>query len=85
MTRPKFRFTISDLGLMLGKSPVTIRGWERKGMLTLPRIGANRALTIAQVREVAGTACEAGRITVDRRQIINEAMTSLAILEQEKK
>lgn len=80
-----FHFSISDLGIFLGKSPVTIRAWERKGLMTLPRVGANRSLRTTDVRAVARTAHVAGRITMERHEVINEALAVLEDLEQETK
>lgn len=79
----KFRFSISDLGAFLGKSPVTIRAWERKGLIKLPRVGTNRAMTVAEVREAAGIAYDLGRIDGERRWLIHDALTSLSLLEDE--
>lgn len=78
-----FRFSISDLGCFLGKSPVTLRAWERKGFVSLPRIGSTRALTAEQVRGVAQTAYDAGRISEERWLLINEALTLLGLIEEE--
>lgn len=78
-----FRFSISDLGSFLGKSPVTIRAWERKGFVTLPRVGSNRALTVEEVREVAVIAYRAKRISEDRFRLITEALTLLGLIEVE--
>lgn len=78
-----FRFSISDLGIFLGKSPVTIRAWERKGLLTLPRVGTNRALTSQQVLEVAVLAHHAGRISQDRLDLISDAIGAINVIEQE--
>lgn len=80
-----FRFSISDLGIFLGKSPVTIRAWERKGLLKLPRVGNNRSLTTAQVLEVAACAHGAGRISNLRMELIGEAVATMNIIEQENK
>lgn len=80
-----FRFTISDLGVFLGKSPVTIRAWERKGFIeSLPRLGQNRALTCDDIRGVALTAYHGGRISDDRFQLVAEALTTLELIEQDK-
>lgn len=77
-----FRFTISNLGIFLGKSPVTIRGWERKGFVALPRVGVNRSLSTEEVRNVARTAWKADRISYERWQLISEALTSLQSIEE---
>lgn len=80
-----FIFTITDLARFLGKSPVTLRGWERKGLLDLPRVGDDRKLTAAEVREVAHIAKTAGRISKSRLDLIGAAVTLITIIEQENK
>lgn len=78
-----FHFSISGVGVFLGKSPVTIRAWERKGLVSLPRVGANRSLTVPDLREVAQIAFHAGRITGDRLYLIGDALGALSIIEAE--
>lgn len=78
-----FRFAISDLGNFLGKSPVTIRAWERKGLIKLPRVGNSRALTVSEVRTVAEEAHKLGRISAERRMLVFEALASLEFLEED--
>jgi hypothetical protein len=76
-----FEFTISDLGQFLKKSPVTLRAWERKGLLSIPRVGTKRLLTIDEVLEVANIALNAGRISQTRWENIRLALYYLQQLE----
>lgn len=82
MAQGKFTFTITDLGLFLGKSPVTLRGWERDGLITLPRdSGGDRKLSTEDVRVVTRVAHVLGRISTKRRRLIDATMTLLEYLE----
>lgn len=77
-TRPnwKFVFGISDLGKLLGKSPVTLRGWEDRGFVDLPRdASGDRKLTCADVRRVAEVARGASRISQHRADLVAATMT----------
>jgi DNA-binding transcriptional MerR regulator len=79
-----FIFTVTDLALFLGKSAVTLRGWERKGLISLPRdSGGDRKLTTTDVRAVARTARELGRISEYRLRLIETAITMMQIIEGE--
>lgn len=78
----EFAFAISDVGLFLGKSPVTIRSWERKGLVKLPRVGNKRSLTISQVRDVARIVHAAGRIPMERLTLIAETLNLLEELQE---
>lgn len=80
----RFYFTVTDLARFLGKSPVTVRGWERRGLVSIPRdSGDNRKLTTTDVREITKIAREDKRITGWRYQIVNLAMTALELIERE--
>jgi hypothetical protein len=79
-----FEFSISDLGIFLGKSPVTIRGWERKGLVDIPRKGVNRVLDTDEVRTIARAALRNERISERRYMLIAEALTSLRLIEDYK-
>jgi hypothetical protein len=73
-------FTVVDLARLIGKSPVTIRGWEKKGLISLPRdSGDNRKLTCEDVRSVAKVALDLGRIHKRRYQLV---LSTLYLLEQ---
>jgi DNA-binding transcriptional MerR regulator len=79
-----YYFTISDLARFLGKSPVTLRGWERKGLVSIPR-GTNndRRLTTRDIRVLARRARELKRITEYRLQLVETSVTLLEIIERE--
>lgn len=80
----KFTFTVTDLARLLGKSPVTLRHWERQGLIVFPRdSGGDRKLTVQEIRHVAGLAKTLGRITEDRARLVEAAMTMLEIVEKE--
>jgi predicted site-specific integrase-resolvase len=80
----RFYFTVSDLGRFLGKSPVTLRGWERKGLITFARDSGNdRKLTAPQVREAAEIARQLGRIDEERLRLVGAAVTLLEMIEKE--
>ncbi len=51
----QFAFTITDAGRFLGKSPVTLRGWERSGLVALPRDveGGDRKFTATDIYALA--------------------------------
>lgn len=83
----RFYFTITDLARFLGKSPVTLRGWERKGLIDpFPRDeGGDRKLSPDHVIASTTWALEHGRITEARADLIAAAMTLLKIIERENK
>lgn len=81
--QPKFHFTVTDVARLLGKSPVTLRGWERQGLITFPREGTDRKLTCEEVLEVAERAKELGRITEWRKYVITMTMATLMVVERE--
>lgn len=78
-----FVFTVTDLARFLGKSAVTIRGWERKGLVEIPREGNDRKLTVDEVREVAKVAFHLERITRHRLDMVEAACTLLSLIEEE--
>ncbi len=80
----RFYFTVTDLARFLGKSPVTIRGWEQKKLLTIPRdSGGDRKLTTTDVRKAAKRARDLGRITAWRLHLVEAVITLLDIIERE--
>lgn len=82
MKSDHFIFTITDLARFLGKAAVTLRGWERQGLLELPRDSGNeRKLTVDEVREVAKTAFHLERITRRRLDMIEAVCTMLSLIE----
>lgn len=84
LARSRWTFTITDLGLFLGKSPVTLRGWERQGLVSLPRdSGENRKLTTDDVRKVVGIARDLGRISQFRKDMVCAVLWGLETIEKE--
>ena len=80
----RFTFTNSDLGRLIGKSPVTLRGWEDKGLVAIPRDqSGDRKLGSQDVRTVADRAFELGRITRRRANLVHATMTLLEQIETE--
>lgn len=80
----RFAFTISDLGRLLCKSPVTLRGWESKGLVDLPRDGSgDRKLTCNDVRRVTGWALADHRISTHRANLVYATMTLIEQVEAE--
>ena len=77
-----FYFTVSDLGRFLGKSPVTLRGWERAGFVSIPREGTDRRLGLQDIRTIATTAREGRRILQSRLDLINASITLLELVEK---
>ncbi len=80
----KFYFTITDAARFLGKSPVTLRQWERKGIVVLPRNpeGGDRRFDIQDVRDLASVAYAIKRITAERYLRIIMSTTSLDVIEE---
>lgn len=77
-----FTFTVTDLGQFLGKSAVTLRGWERQGLIVLPRDpGGDRKLTAEEVRQAGRTARKLGRISERRLRIVESTVTLLQLIE----
>jgi DNA-binding transcriptional MerR regulator len=78
-----FHFTVTDLARFLGKSAVTIRGWERQGLISLPRDpGGDRKLSAEDVRVAAQRARELGRINEQRLQMVEAICTMIGLLER---
>lgn len=79
-----YYFTISDLARFLGKSPVTLRGWERRGLVSIPRDSNNdRKLTTQDVRVIANRARALKRITEQRLRLVEATLTLLELIERE--
>lgn len=78
-----FRFTIADLGVFLNKSPVTLRAWERKGLIEIPREGPKRLMGVEDVRRIAEIALAHGRISKERWLSIESAAYYLEQVENE--
>lgn len=80
----KFNFTVTDLARFLGKSPVTLRHWERQGLVAFPRdSGGDRKLTVEEIRYVASLARTLGRITEERLHLVEAAVTMIQMIEKE--
>ena len=82
MRRTNFEFTVTDAAIFLGKSPVTLRQWERKGVVSFPRLGADRRLTIADMRSLSDRALELGRIEEGRHRMIETTLNMLLFMEE---
>lgn len=79
-----FTWTLTDLARFLGKSPVTLRQWERQGLVAFPRdSGGDRKLTSHQVRLVARLARKLKRIGETRLHLIEATITLLEIVEKQ--
>lgn len=85
MSTPEgFVFTITDVARFLGKSAVTLRGWERQALIDFPRgEGGDRKFTINEVRATAHVAYALHRIDRQRLQLVEAAMTLLGVIEKE--
>lgn len=79
-----FTFSITDLALLLGKSPVTLRSWERKGFVTMPRDSrGDRRFRSQDVRKIASKARDNRRINNNRYEIVIATMMLLDMVEKE--
>lgn len=80
----RFTFTISDLGRLLGKSPVTLRGWENRGLVDIPRDqSGDRKLGCTDIRTITDRAYELGRINRRRANLVYATMTMIEQIEAE--
>lgn len=78
----RFVFTITDLGKLLGKSPVTLRGWERQGFISIPRDSSgDRKLSVDDIRNITKLVFEKKRINEWRHNIIMSVLTQLECVE----
>lgn len=79
-----FSFTVTDLARFLGKSPVTLRHWERQGLVNFPRDGnGDRRLTVQQVRHMARIAKTLGRIDEPRLNMVEACVYLLEQIEKQ--
>lgn len=77
-----FIFTITDLGKFLGKSPVTLRGWEKQGLVSIPKEpSGDRKLYIKDVKDIVEVAYERKRISKERRELVLASLTILQVVE----
>ena len=80
----RFTFTISDLGRLLGKSPVTLRGWDDQGLVNIPRDqSGDRKLTCDAIRTITDKAFDLGRINRHRANLVHATMTLMEQIEVE--
>lgn len=80
----KFSFTISDLARFLGKSAVTLRGWERHGLIHFPRNGrGDRRFGVVDIREVLKNRTVRDRVGEARIRLVEANLTLLEIVEDE--
>ncbi len=81
----RFYFTITDAARFLGKSPVTLRQWERKGQVTLPRNpeGGDRRFDSGDIRNLGRIAYSLKRINRERLDLIIMSTTALDVIERE--
>lgn len=80
----KFSFTITDAARFLKKSPVTLRKWERQGIISYPRYHdtGDRRFNLDELRILANQAFSLGRIGSDRLDLIISAITLLKAIEK---
>ncbi len=78
----RYRFTITEVSILLGKAPVTLRGWERDGIVSFPRNKrGDRRLTLESLREMLEDAEVRRRILPDRLKLIEATLTLLEYTE----
>lgn len=86
MSQDQFTFTVTDIARLFGKSPVTLRGWERQGLISFPRdSGGDRKLNLVEVREAARSAHKLKRIPQDRLYLVEACVTLLQTIEEKNK
>ena len=79
----KFSFTVSDVARFLGKSPVTLRGWERHGLISFPRNGrGDRRFLLEDLRQLAAHPLIRERVSPHRLRVLEATVTLLEIVEQ---
>jgi len=83
----RFTFTITDAARFLGKSPVTLRDWERQKLIpAIPRdSGGDRKLDLQFLRILVTEAHSMHRITIARRRLVESIITLLELIETENK
>lgn len=80
--RSKFSFTISDAARFVGKSPVTLRGWERHGLIGFPRNGrGDRRFDVESLRTFLDSQVVVSRCDSDRIRLSHAALTLLELIE----
>jgi DNA-binding transcriptional MerR regulator len=77
-----FSFTITELSILLGKAPVTLRGWERDGLITFPRNSRNdRRFTVSDIRSLLENRTVVAHIDSKRIRLVEAILTLLEIVE----
>jgi hypothetical protein len=72
------------LARLIGKSPVTLRGWERDGLVDFPRNSkGDRSLEIRDIRLVCTNPRVRERLLPDRLKLVDATLTLLELLENE--
>lgn len=82
MSLEGFSFTITDAARFLGKSPVTLRKWERDGLVNYSRVGTDRRLDCNAMRSLAQRAYALGRLSEKRLRTIESTLFLLEIIEE---
>ena len=75
-------FTIGDAGRLIGKAPVTIRLWENKGLVAIPRKGGDRRFTCQEMREFAQWAYDNSKISQARLDAVCMVLDCLFDIER---
>jgi DNA-binding transcriptional MerR regulator len=80
-----FHFTITDAARFLGKSPVTLRKWERQGLVAYPRLNGSgdRYFKLGDIRSLVARARDLGRVSEVRAQQIYATVTLLELIERD--
>jgi predicted site-specific integrase-resolvase len=78
-----FSLTVTDAARLLGKSPVTLRKWERLGYFEFPRLGDDRRLRTADMRRLVENALSRHVITSDRARQVELVLLTLEQIESE--
>jgi hypothetical protein len=81
MQDSRFHFTIADFARLIGKSPVTLRQWERQKIISFPREGSDRKFYIDDVVKCAEKAHALKRIPRHRLDLVIGAMSLLRFIE----
>ena len=79
----EFEFTLSNVAKLLGKSPVTLRKWEKQGIYEFPRVSGDRKLQTCDLQELASIARDLNRISTNRYRMIVAVCSILRIIEDE--
>ena len=84
MQESKFSFTITDAARFLNKSPVTLRKWEKQGIISYPRYHGtgDRRFELGDIRVLAEQAFVLKRISQDRLDLIIASVTILRGIER---